>query len=161
MKIETWKPVHLFEGFYEVSDLGNVRRIAPTGKISMAVLQKMRKMRKAGEYFRVIAERFDVTKAAVIKALSYRYKRTPLRLPYRVLMPQTSTHGYSQVSLCKNGKRKVYMVHILVAQVFLGPRPATMEVNHKNGMKKDPSLRNLEYISHRANTFHAHRVLHS
>lgn len=46
-----------------------------------------------------------------------------------------------------NGKRHMHIVHHLVADAFMPPRPPGFAIWHKNGIKCDPSLGNLEYIS--------------
>lgn len=55
-------------------------------------------------------------------------------------------HGYARVTLMTKGGKKHYRrVHLLVAAAFLGPRPAGLEVCHKDGDKANPLLSNLEY----------------
>lgn len=46
-------------------------------------------------------------------------------------------------------------VHVLVAETFLGPRPIGQEVNHKNAVKTDNRVENLEYTTHQGNMRHA------
>jgi len=62
--------------------------------------------------------------------------------------------GYRAVRLRKNGKSKSIRLHILVARAFLGPRPASKEANHKDGVKTNNNRGNLEYISHLENMRH-------
>jgi HNH endonuclease len=57
--------------------------------------------------------------------------------------------------LSVNGKSRSVLVHTLVAEAFLGPKPDGMEVNHKNADRSDPSADNLEYVTHRENIQHA------
>jgi hypothetical protein len=47
------------------------------------------------------------------------------------------------------------LLHILVAHAFLGPRPAGLWINHKNGDKGDNRACNLEYTTPRDNLIHA------
>jgi hypothetical protein len=77
----------------------------------------------------------------------------------RVLRLSSSTYGYSQVCLSRNSCRKHQSVHTLVARAFLGPRPAGLEVNHKNGIKRDNRVSNLEYVTHGENMKHSRDVL--
>lgn len=62
------------------------------------------------------------------------------------------TTGYLLIGLRdRGGVRKTRYVHIVVAEVFLGPRPDSLVVNHKDGDKANCALWNLEYITHAAN----------
>lgn len=60
-------------------------------------------------------------------------------------------NGYLYVSLCKNGKIKMYRVHRLVAQAFI-PNPNNLpQVNHKDENKTNNCVLNLEYCDARYN----------
>jgi hypothetical protein len=75
---------------------------------------------------------------------------------HRVLKPMVSTNGYFQVSVYSAGKGRRVLVHSLVALAFLGPRPADKrEINHRNGVKRDNSAANLEYVTPQENKRHA------
>lgn len=51
------------------------------------------------------------------------------------------------VSLCKEGKPQACLVHVLVAEAFIGPRPEGQVVCHSNSRKSDNFLENLRYDS--------------
>ncbi len=63
--------------------------------------------------------------------------------------------GYYSVAPTVNGKNKTVLVHSLVAEAFIGPRPEGKEVNHKDGDKTNNCVENLEYVSHKQNVHHA------
>jgi hypothetical protein len=108
MEPQQWRPVVGWEGFYQVSSLGQVQRT----------------------------------------------KRGPRTRPGLVLKPSLNS-TYPHVSLHRDGKRAVRSVHALVAQAFLGLRPPGQEVNHKNGIKTDYRLVNLEWTTPAGNVQHA------
>ena len=93
---EIWKPVIGWEGFYEVSNLGNVRRV--TG---------------------------------------------------RILKQQKIARGYMGVTLSdyKDRRKSRRYVHQLVAEVFIGNPERLHDINHKNEIKDDNRVENLEYCS--------------
>lgn len=65
--------------------------------------------------------------------------------------------GYLAVVLMSNdGKVKLRCkVHSIIAETFIGPRPAGAIVEHKNLNKHDNRVVNLEYISQRENVARA------
>lgn len=76
----------------------------------------------------------------------------------RVLRPQVDQKGYLGLFLCRDGTVRRFKVAALTAEAFLGPRPDGMEINHRNGIKSDNRVENLEYVSKRENTEHAIRL---
>lgn len=72
-------------------------------------------------------------------------------LPTRVLKQSRQGSGYWKVSLCRDGKQRTRSVHQLVAEAFIGPRPAGMEVAHDDGVKTNNSAHNLRYDTRAGN----------
>lgn len=69
----------------------------------------------------------------------------------RILKPMVNLHGYLYVNLCSGGVRKVYLVHRLVAIMFI-PNPLNLpQVNHKDENKKNNSVENLEWCNAKYN----------
>lgn len=73
----------------------------------------------------------------------------------RPLRPSSGPTGYMQAQLVSDGKSQRVYVHHAVMDAFIGPRPAGLVVNHKDGDKQNNSLANLEYVSQKENCLHA------
>jgi len=72
--------------------------------------------------------------------------------------PSKNIKGYLTVDLRKNGSRKFFTVHRLVAIHFLGEPPAKdYTVNHIDGIKTNNSVENLEWMTLEENMKHAHK----
>lgn len=112
MNNEQWRDIPGFEGYFQVSDMGGVRRIAHSDQ--------------------------------------YRRKAN--------LGPATfkpNKRGYWEVMLARPKFRRLYLVHRVVMLAFVGPCPEGLQVNHKNGDKRDNRLSNLEYVTGSENMRHA------
>ncbi len=77
----------------------------------------------------------------------------------KLLKPHINSMGYFVVSVYGKGWRRTMTVHRLLAIAFI-PNPKKEKViNHKNGIKTDNRLRNLEWTSQPENIRHSFRVL--
>ena len=75
------------------------------------------------------------------------------------ILRHVGCNGYGTVVLSKEGITKRFTVHLLVARAFLGQAPTGKQVNHKNGIRNDSRLENLEYVTQQENILHGRRVL--
>ena len=69
----------------------------------------------------------------------------------KILKPNNNGIGYFIIQLCKNGKRKNYLIHRLVAEHFLDNPNNLPEVNHKDEDKSNNFVNNLEWCEHKYN----------
>lgn len=72
------------------------------------------------------------------------------------ILKHSIKNGYEVVGLSKNGKIKTLLVHRIIAKAFI-PNPQNYKiVNHKNGIKTDNRISNLEWCTVSQNTRHAY-----
>lgn len=81
--------------------------------------------------------------------------RSEIRGRIRVLTKWIDFKGYSRVKVVINGKATSIGVHRLVALAYL-PNPENKpQINHKNGIKSDNFVENLEWCTCAENVKHA------
>jgi hypothetical protein len=82
------------------------------------------------------------------------------RPTWRILKATPGNMGYVRYALVgHNYMRRDLMAHRLAWAAFNGPIPDDLQINHKNGVKHDNRLDNLEIVTQSENTKHAFRVL--
>jgi hypothetical protein len=78
------------------------------------------------------------------------YRNNKIRKPKK-----SSGMPYYQIDLWKKGKCEIKYIHRIVAETFI-PNPDNKPfVNHKNTIKTDNRVENLEWVSPKENTNHA------
>ena len=69
------------------------------------------------------------------------------KVPEKILEGYDNGDGYLYVNLCKEGKRKQYRINRLVAMAFI-PNPNNLpEVNHKDEIRTNNRVDNLEWCN--------------
>lgn len=109
-----------------------------------------------GEIWKAVVgyeDRYEVSNKGRVKSLVKGYpmlRKTPVHKPL----------GYCYLGLTdENAKTKTVYAHRLVAEAFI-PNPLNLEeVNHKDGVKTNNDLSNLEWVTHQQNIHHAIHVL--
>lgn len=76
----------------------------------------------------------------------------------QTLKTRNNKDGYVYVILSGNCGRKTLKVHRLVANAFIPNVYGKREVNHKNGIKSDNSVENLEWVTKSENEIHAYKT---
>ena len=79
---------------------------------------------------------------------------------YKIIGTKINRHGYKEVALSKNGKTKTVLLHRLIAAHFVENPNNYPCVNHKNGIKSDNRIENLEWCTRSQNTKHAYENNH-
>jgi DNA-binding CsgD family transcriptional regulator len=72
----------------------------------------------------------------------------------KILKPGDNDRGYLRVVLFKEREGKRFFIHRLIMLAFVGE--SDLQVNHKNGIKTDNRLDNLEYCTRSENLQHAY-----
>lgn len=76
-----------------------------------------------------------------------------------IMKPCFNKHtGYFLVSLRKNGMAKTLKVSRIVAKAFIPNSNGLPQVNHRNCIKTDDRVENLEWMTNKENIKHAFRV---
>lgn len=78
-------------------------------------------------------------------------------LPESILKARMHRNGYLQVNFCRNGQKKTFKVHRLVALAFLDNPENKEQVNHINNVRDDNRLENLEWCTRSENSQHCSR----
>ena len=76
-----------------------------------------------------------------------------------ILKSAKSKNNYYSVVLRKENVSKTYRVHVLVAMAFLDfkPNKQVLTIDHKNGVRTDNRLENLQIVTQRENTQNYHK----
>ena len=92
-----------------------------------------------------------------IYTLDHSYLRNNGRLDNRKgkqLKPSVDKYGYERVVLTKDGIRKTYSVHKLVALAFIPNPENKTTINHIDGNKRNNNVSNLEWATEQENQNH-------
>lgn len=102
-------------------------------------------------------EKYMVSSKWEVKSLNYHREWYE-----KMLIPRLDKRAwkwYYYLSLMRNDNVYTRRIHHLVMLAFVWERPEKYVVNHKNGIKTDNRVENLEYCTIWENNLHAFRVL--
>ena len=74
----------------------------------------------------------------------------------KILKPYLSKRGYFVINLYSNFYYKTYTIHRLIGIHFILNPYNKPQINHKNGMKTDNNIKNLEWATSSENNQHAY-----
>ncbi len=100
---------------------------------------------------------YQVSNLGRIKSLKYKNKFNI----EKIIKPRDVGRGYLAVILYKNKKIKNLYVHRLVAQAFILKSENKLYVNHKDGIKYNNNVNNLEWCTQSENVKHFFNKLDS
>lgn len=84
-------------------------------------------------------------------------RASTIEIQERILSPYSHNSGYLVIDFQIEKKRKTLLVHRLVAEAFIENPKNLPQVNHIDGDKKNPTLKNLEWVNNSENQLHAYK----
>ena len=104
---------------------------------------------------------YQISNLGRVKSLA-RYRKTSIGkdrwYKTKILKNGTHTNGYKFVTLCKEGDYKYHSVHRLVAKHFILNLDNKKCVNHKDCVRDNNIVTNLEWVTYSENIYHARTV---
>ena len=98
---------------------------------------------------------YQVSNLGRVRRLKF-INKTTNKYQERIVAITDNGEGYKIVSLCKNGKRKNYYIHRLIATYFIPNKENKLEINHIDGNKNNNNINNLEWCTRSENLIHAY-----
>lgn len=95
---------------------------------------------------------YEVSSIGRVRSID-RISSSGSRLKGKLMTPFSTPHGYLRVGLCRDGKTKTTLVHPLVLEAFVGPRPKGADCRHLNDVPDDNRVENLRWGSRSMNLF--------
>lgn len=98
---------------------------------------------------------YQISSYGSVKSLARHPKGRFASVPDKVMAFKVSKSGYQTLGLCKDGKKTFFIAHRLVAQYFLANTENKPTVNHKDGVKTNNNVGNLEWATCKEQMSHA------
>ena len=71
---------------------------------------------------------------------------------------ESDKNGYYKINLSKEGSTVKFFVHRLIASAFIINPEKKFYINHRNGIKTDNRVENLDWCTHSENDLHAYKT---
>jgi hypothetical protein len=102
---------------------------------------------------------YEISNLGNVKSLDKPLNRLDSKkLRKEKLIKQVIRKGYLRVGLSKDGFRKFFTVHRLVAMAFMPNGNFSLTINHKDGNKRNNLIENLEWCTRSEQIKHAIRI---
>jgi hypothetical protein len=154
--MEQWKPVLGYEGLYEISNHGNVRRVSRGKLFTANQVREAKQMFAQGATLKAVAEFLSTS---ITTAHSIKHGKTwKGDAEFRPVKTKIGTDQYVYFTPSKNGVYRHRPIHRCIWEAFVGAIEGRLEINHKNLDRQDNRLDNLELVTHQQNCEHAHVI---
>ena len=97
---------------------------------------------------------YQVSNLGRVKSLNYNHTGKE-----RIRSSSKSSSGYCQIVLSKDGKKKIHLIHRLVAMAFVDGYEEGLVVNHIDEDKNNNVYTNLEWCTQKENMKHSYRKI--
>ena len=151
--MEQWKPVLGYEGLYEISSHGNVRRVSRGKLFTADQVREAKQMFDQGATLKAVAEFLSTS---ITTAHSIKHGKTwKGDVEFRPIKTKIGTDNYIYFTPSREGKYRHRPIHRCIWEAFVGAIEGRLEINHKNLDRSDNRLENLEILTHQQNIKHA------
>ena len=150
--MEIWKPILGYKGLYEASNLGNFRRLQRGKKLTPEKVLLAKRLLSEGRTLVGVAKIIGVsygTTWMIRKGVTW--GGDPKQRPVNTVL---GSDFYRYLFMCQAGMKSRKSAHRLVWEAFNGPIPYPLQINHKNGVRDDNRLENLELVTASGNIQH-------